>query len=266
MCIKRARSAVAGLDAGARWRRRGRRDRAQGYSGSGVIRDQARAQAAAIAPMTNSAAGMRLMVATMDHMFNRCSSRSVRPAPKTRGLRRVCGRWRPSYRSQTDLPGSRGDAKDSPPALPLDSQNMEALVIGGILPYVAGPGGVGREFRQMLRRGSRSVPAQVISCGLMSCPDLKFWRRENWVRRLCSDSPGNPDPYIQLGPNTGAWVPKSDSRARSLCLRTPRSSRPMGMTSLLPHSGIFVWHGELVPEPLQPGRPGLAAETHPAGH
>jgi hypothetical protein len=39
---------------------------AQGFSGSGVIRDQARAQATAIAPMTNSAAGMRLMVSTMD--------------------------------------------------------------------------------------------------------------------------------------------------------------------------------------------------------
>jgi hypothetical protein len=39
---------------------------AQGFSGSGVIRDQARAQAAAIAPMSNSAAGMRLMVSTMD--------------------------------------------------------------------------------------------------------------------------------------------------------------------------------------------------------
>jgi hypothetical protein len=39
---------------------------AQGFSGSGVIRDQARAQAAAIAPLTNSAAGMRLMVSTMD--------------------------------------------------------------------------------------------------------------------------------------------------------------------------------------------------------
>ena len=39
---------------------------AQGFSGSGVIRDQARAQAAAIAPMTNSAAGMRLLVSTMD--------------------------------------------------------------------------------------------------------------------------------------------------------------------------------------------------------
>jgi hypothetical protein len=38
----------------------------QGFSGSGVIRDQARAQAAAIAPMSNSAAGMRLLVSTMD--------------------------------------------------------------------------------------------------------------------------------------------------------------------------------------------------------
>ena len=39
---------------------------ARGRAGSGVVRDQARAQAAAMAPMSNSAAGMRLLVSTMD--------------------------------------------------------------------------------------------------------------------------------------------------------------------------------------------------------
>lgn len=64
---QRAQSSVAGLDAGAgEAAAEAAAIGAQGRSGSGVIRDQARAQAAAIAPMSNSAAGMRLMVSTMD--------------------------------------------------------------------------------------------------------------------------------------------------------------------------------------------------------
>ena len=63
----RAQTTVAGLDAeSAQAATVAGAIGAQGFSGSGVIRDQARAQAAAIAPMTNSAAGMRLLVSTMD--------------------------------------------------------------------------------------------------------------------------------------------------------------------------------------------------------
>ncbi len=39
---------------------------AHGSTGSGAIRDAARTQAAAIVPMANSPAGMRLLVATVD--------------------------------------------------------------------------------------------------------------------------------------------------------------------------------------------------------
>jgi hypothetical protein len=63
----RAQTTVAGLDTESRAAvMEAGAIGAQGFAGSGVIRDQARAQAAAIAPMSNSAAGMRLLVATMD--------------------------------------------------------------------------------------------------------------------------------------------------------------------------------------------------------
>jgi hypothetical protein len=64
---QQAQSGVAGLDADSA-QSAGAADGvgAQGRAGSGAVRDQARAQAAAIAPMSNSAAGTRLMVSTMD--------------------------------------------------------------------------------------------------------------------------------------------------------------------------------------------------------
>jgi hypothetical protein len=63
----RTQSAVAALDAGSgEATTEAGAVATQGRSGSGLIRDQARAKAAAIAPMTNPAAGMRLLVSTMD--------------------------------------------------------------------------------------------------------------------------------------------------------------------------------------------------------
>ena len=60
-------AAVGGLDADS-GQSAGQADGvgAAGRAGSGAVRDSARSQAAAIAPLSNSAAGMRLMVSTMD--------------------------------------------------------------------------------------------------------------------------------------------------------------------------------------------------------
>jgi hypothetical protein len=73
---------------------------AQGHLGSGVIRDQARTEAAAIAPMANSAAGMRLMVSTMDShvtaMQNQLSITDAQNQALTMQLRQVAA----SYRAQ----------------------------------------------------------------------------------------------------------------------------------------------------------------------
>ena len=78
--------------------RRPRAIGAQGRSGSGVIRDQARAQAAAIAPMTNSAAGMRLMVSTMDQhvaaMQQQVNTTAAQNQALTTRLRQVAATYR----------------------------------------------------------------------------------------------------------------------------------------------------------------------------
>ena len=119
---QQTQSVVAGLDAGAgEAAAEAAAVGAQGRSGSGVIRDQARAQAAAIAPMANSAAGMRLLVSTMDGhvaaMQQQVSTTSAQNQGIATRLRAVAA----SYRSQTDLARGGGDAKDSPPAVPFPS-------------------------------------------------------------------------------------------------------------------------------------------------
>jgi SLT domain-containing protein len=64
---ERARAGVVGLDGeSGQSAGEGGAVGARGRAGSGVVRDQARVQAAAVAPMSNSAAGMRLLVSTMD--------------------------------------------------------------------------------------------------------------------------------------------------------------------------------------------------------
>ncbi|MGB8209075.1 MAG: hypothetical protein WCF69_15975 [Mycobacterium sp.] len=263
---QRAQSAVAGLDAGAgEAAAEAAAIGAQGYTGSGVIRDQARAQAAAIAPMANSAAGMRLMVSTMDQhvqaMQQQVSTTSAQNQGVATRLRQVAA----SYRSQTDLPSSRGDAKDSPPALPLDSQTWKPGDKRH-LPYVAGPGGVGPpnygDAPPWVEIGSGSgnfVRSDEV-------PGLKVLAPGELGPATVSDSHGNPDPYIQLGPNTGAWVPKSDFPGAIFMPPDSTELPPYGYDEYLPHSGIFVWHGDLVPEPYNPGGPGLPPQTHPAGH
>jgi hypothetical protein len=80
-----------------------------------------------------------------------------------------------------------------------------------------------------------------------------------------SDAHGNPDPYIELGPNTGAWVPKSDFPGAKFYPPDSPELPPAGWQEYLPHSGIFIWHGDLIPEPY-PWNGGGSPVTHPAGH
>ena len=106
---RRAQSTVAGLDAeSGEVAAEADMVGARGFSGSGVIRDQARAQAAALAPMSNSAAGMRLLVSTMDGhvaaMPQQLSTTSAENQALAARLRQVAA----SYQSQTNLPKSSG--------------------------------------------------------------------------------------------------------------------------------------------------------------
>ena len=103
----RGQTVVAALDAGAgEAATEAAAIGAEGFSGSGVIRGQARAQAAAIAPMANSAAGMRLMVSTMDTnmaaMQQQLKTTSIHNQVSSARLRQIAA----GYRTQTDFLGS----------------------------------------------------------------------------------------------------------------------------------------------------------------
>ena len=261
---QRAQATVAGLDAGAgEAAAEAAAIGAQGYSGSGVICDQARARAAAIAPMSNSAAGMRLLVSTMDQhvaaMQQQVSTTSTQNQGVATRLRQVAA----SYRSQTDLPRSPADAKDSP-AVPLDSQTWKP---GDRRhqPYIAGPGGLGPPNFADAPPWVEIGPGSGNFVRSDELPGLKVQEPGTLGPPTVSDSHGNPDPYIQLGPNTGAWVPKSDFPGAIIMPPGSRELPPYGYDEYLPGSGIFVWHGDLVPEPYNPSGPALPPPTHPAG-
>jgi hypothetical protein len=261
---QRAQIGVAGLDAGSgEAAAEAGAIGAQGWSGSGVIRDQARTQAAAIAPMSNSAAGMRLLVAAMDQHVAAMQQQVSTTSAQNQGLATRMRQVAASYRSQTDLPGSPAEAKDSPPA-PLDSKTWKP---GDKRhrPYIAGPGGLGPP------NTPGDPPWMEIGTGSGNfvrsdeLPGVKVQAPGELGPPTVFDSHGNPDPYIQLGPNTGAWAPKSDFPGAIFMPPDSKELPPYGYDEYLPHSGIFVWHGDLVPEPYNPGGPTLPPQTSPAG-
>lgn len=71
------------------------------------------------------------------------------------------------------------------------------------------------------------------------------------------DEHGNPDSYVELAPNTGIWVPESDFPGAKFYSPgvTPDPLPPFGYDEWLPGSGIYVWHGDLIPEPYHPAGP-----------
>lgn len=80
------------------------------------------------------------------------------------------------------------------------------------------------------------------------------------------DEHGNPDPWIELGPNTGVYVPKSEFPGAVIIPPGSSALPPYGYDEYVPGSGIFVWHGDMIPEPYNPRVPLLPAQTSPAGH
>jgi hypothetical protein len=78
------------------------------------------------------------------------------------------------------------------------------------------------------------------------------------------DEHGNPDPWIELGPNTGVYAPRSDFPGAKFYPPGSAELPPYGWEEWLPGSGIFVWHGDLIPEPYKPYGP-LGPPTTPQG-
>lgn len=72
-------------------------------------------------------------------------------------------------------------------------------------------------------------------------------------------------PYISLGPNTGAWAPESDFPGAIFLPPDSDELPPYGYEEYLPHSRIYVWHGDSVPEPYNPQGPLTPPQTYPQG-
>ena len=84
-----------------------------------MIRDQARTSAAALAPLGNSAAGARLIVATMDQHLAAMQGQMQTTTTQNQALATQLRQVAAGYQTL-----SQG-AKDSPPAVPLDSTTGE---------------------------------------------------------------------------------------------------------------------------------------------
>lgn len=130
-------------------------------------------------------------------------------------------------------------------------------------PYIAGSGGLGPS--QPADGSSKWVEVGPRSGNFVrsdEVPGIKVLAPGALGPATVSDSHGNPDPYIELGPNTGVWAPKSDFPGAKFYPPGSSALPPYGWEEYLPGSGIFLWHGDLKAEPLQPGSGG---GVYPAG-
>lgn len=150
-----------------------------------------------------------------------------------------------------DYVTNSGGAKQSPPTTPLDSHKWKPGDKRH-MPVIAGPGGLGPPnpwgAPRWLEIGSGSgnfvredeLPhVQVLEPGALGPP-------------TASDEHGNPDPYIELGPGTGVWAPRSDFPGAKFYPPGSTEKPPYGWQEFLPGSGIYLWHGDLLPEPNDP--------------
>lgn len=84
------------------------------------------------------------------------------------------------------------------------------------------------------------------------------------------DEHGNEIPYVELTPKSGVWVPQSDFPGAKMYSPgvTPNPLPPYGYDEWLPGSGIYLWHGDMIPEPYNPIAccPGRPHRNKPRGH
>ena len=172
----------------------------------------------------------------------------------------------------TDLPGT-GEGKDSP-ATPLDSKSWKP---GDKRhePYIAGKGGLGppNNFgspRWVDIYDRTKDPDQVPHSFVRSdeIPGYKTLPPGQLGPATTYDKNGNPDSYVELAPNTGIWVPQSDFPGAHYYPPgvTPNPLPPYGYSEWLPGSGIYLWHGDMVPEPYNSNGSLLPPQTTPQGH
>ncbi|MEE6140630.1 hypothetical protein SKC41_30515 [Mycobacterium sp. 050128] len=240
---------------------------AQGRLGSGVIRDQARAVAAAAGPLAKSPAGAQLIMAAMNQHLSAMQGQLQTTKTEYQAVSATLRQTAAGYHTLS------GGAKDSPPAVPLDSKGKWKPGDKRHMPYGAGVGGLGPpnypDSPPWVDVYDRTKdPAQVPHYFVRSdeIPDYKTLPPGALGPATVVDEHGHPDPYVELGPNSGVWVPQSAfPGAKFYPPAWAGDLPPYGWEEYVPGSGIYLWHGELEPEPLRPFGPS-GPPTVPQGH
>jgi Excreted virulence factor EspC, type VII ESX diderm len=128
-------------------------------------------------------------------------------------------------------------------------------------PYIAGPGGLGPSNTPDGPPWVEVGPGSGNFVRSDELPGMQTLAPGALGPAQFFDKSGNAHSWIEMGPHTGVWVPDTDFPGAKFYPPGSNALPPAGWDEYLPGSGIFLWHGDLKPEPLQPGSGGA---THPA--
>lgn len=223
---------------------------------------QTRAGVTALAPSTRSAAGQHQLATYLQGQLNQAKgllqNYQQRDAEIAGDIQNA------------DYGTGGSHAKDAPPAVPLDSQKWKPGDKHHI-PYATGKGGLGPpnlpDAPPWVDIYDRTKdPDQVPHYFVRSdeIPDYKMLPPGSLGPAAVYDQHGNPDQYMELFPNSGVWVPKSALPGAKFYPPGSGALPPYGWEEYLPGSGIYMWHGDLTPEPYNPYGP-LGPPTVPQG-
>ena len=193
----------------------------QGRVASGLIRDQARAVAASTTPLAKSPAGAQLIMAAMDQHLSAMQGQLQSTKSQYQGVSATLQQVAAGYQTLSN------GAKDSPPAVPLDSSNKWKPGDKHHMPYNAGKGGLGPpnfpDSPPWVDIYNRTKdPDQVPHYFVRSdeIPGYKTLPPEPLVRRRSSTSTAIPTPI-------SSWPPTRACGCRSRLFRA-RKSIPRG--------------------------------------
>jgi hypothetical protein len=225
---------------------------------------QTRAGVAALAPSTRSAAGQQQLASYLQGQLN--EARGLLQNFQQRDTE-IAGTIQ-----NADYRDSRGHSKEVRPATPLDSHTWKPGDQRH-MPYIAGRGGMGSPnypdsppWVDIWDHAGAGDPDEVPHYFVRSdeIPGYKVYPPGQLGPPMVVNEHGNPDPYIELAPNTGVWVPQSDFPGAKFYPPGSDPQPPYGYEEWLPGSGIYMWHGDLTPEPYRPYGP-LGPPTVPQG-
>ena len=237
----------------------------QGRTGSGAILEQARTFASSAGPLGSTAAGARLVVATMDEHMQAMQGQ----LQQTRAANQaVSSQLREVAAGYQTLAGGEKDA----PAVPLDSQKLKPGQKHR--PYIAGPGQFGPpnypDSPRWVDVYDRTQDPDKVPHAFIPSDEIPHYQELEPGALGPStryDEHGNPDRWVELAPNSGVWVPSSDFPGSQIMPRGWQGDLPpYGWEEYLPGSGIYMWHSDLLPGTYQPpGGSSLPPATYPQG-